>query len=68
MSQPTFIQTIDAKNAATAALVLTPGSATTAGNDIFVGVVLTPTGAQTPTIVGGIIDSAGVSSPGVPVK
>lgn len=68
MPQPPFIQKIDGSNAATASLVLTPGSATTSGNDIFVGVILTASGAQTPAVVGGILDSAGVSSPGVPVN
>lgn len=59
MGQPTFIQKIDGSSAAAHSLTLTPGAATTAGNMLLVGVVLTPTGAQSPQAVAAIKDSAG---------
>src|ERR1039458_5925437 len=70
MPQPTFVQKIDGSSAAAHSLTLTPGSITGSaqGELLLVGVVLTPTGAQSPQQVAGIIDSAGtpvVGSPGI---
>src|ERR1039458_4051274 len=67
MSQPTYIQKISGKNVNTASLVLTPGASITAGSMVLVGVILNANGAQTPAVVGGILDSAGAVS-GVPVN
>ena len=73
MGQPPFIQKIDGSSAAAHSLTLTPGAATTAGDMLLVGVAMTPTGAQSPQQVAGIIDSAGTpivdgQSTGVPVN
>src|ERR1019366_3629444 len=70
MSQPAFIPASFCENSAANvhSLTLTPGTATVAGNMLLVGVVLTPTGVQSPQQVAGIVDSAGtpvVGSPGV---
>lgn len=73
MSQPTYVQKVDGSGVGVHSLTLTPGSATTAGNMLIVGVVLTPTGAESAQQVAGIIDSAGTpvvagESTGVPVN
>ncbi len=75
MSQPPFVQKIDASDANASSLTLTPGSATAAGNALLVGVVMNANGAQSPQSVAAITDSAGdvfAGSPsidtGVPVN
>jgi hypothetical protein len=59
MSQPTFVQKIDGSSVSAHSLTLTPGSATTAGDMLLVGVVMNPNGVESPQTVAGIKDSAG---------
>lgn len=59
MGQPSFIQKIDGSGIGVHSLTLTPGAATTAGDMLLVGVVMTPTGAESPQSVAAIKDSAG---------
>ena len=73
MAQPSFVQKIDGSSASAHSLTLTPSSATTAGDMLLVGVLLTPTGVEAPQQVAGIVDSAGTpivdgQSTGVPVN
>ena len=65
MPQPPFVRKADGSSAAASSLTLT--LTTSLGDTLLVGIIMNANGAQTPGVVGGIVDSAGSVS-GVPVN
>lgn len=63
--QPTFVQKKSSSNTAVSSLVVTPGSATTAGNTLLLAIALD---ANIDFTLGGVVDSEGNDAFGVPLN